>query len=79
MDIHTADPFQTCLERLDEFLSSQIVQPNVSLRSGEEPRFERVKSDTLHGALGLAERRLGRMLRKLVNEDRFVGSCGRES
>jgi hypothetical protein len=55
MHVHTRDPLDTRLERPEELLLGEVVQPDIALRGGEEPRLERVERDALDGPLGFAE------------------------
>jgi hypothetical protein len=55
MHVHARDPLDTRLERPQELLLSEVVQPDVTLRGGKEPRLERVERDSLDGPLGFAE------------------------
>ena len=73
VNVQTTDPLDSRLQCLDQDLTGEIVQSDVTLRGGEEPRFERVESDPLDRSARLLERRLGSVSRELVNEDRLVG------
>ena len=61
MNIHTAYPLQPRLECLEQFLSSQVVELDVTLRSGEEVWLRGMEGDSLYRSRGLAEWGLGRM------------------
>jgi hypothetical protein len=73
VDVDRRQPLETGLERLDERLSDEVVQPDVALRHDKEVGFRWVEGNLLNRALGLLERRLRLVLRELVDEDRLVG------
>lgn len=58
MNVEARDPFQAWVERLDERLSHQVVDANVSLSRDEEMRFCRMERDALDFALLSLEGRL---------------------
>ena len=72
MNIQTTDPLHSRLQRLDQRLTCQVVQSDVSLRRSEEPRLERVERHALHGTASLLEWRLRSVSGELMDEDGFV-------
>ena len=75
MNVDGGDPLESRIERLNQRLSEEIVDPNIALRSDEEMRSRGMESDALNFSFLLLERRLRLMLRQLMNEDRSISRC----
>lgn len=55
MDIQCRNPLDTSLQRLDQFLSGEIVESDITLGCSEEMWFLGVECDSLDLTLGLSE------------------------